>query len=220
MGPPRGHKSCQQTCSSVVSSLHGSTGPARNLLQRGLPTGSQRPWGIPLLRCGVLHGLQVDICSTVNLHGLQGDSLPHHGLPHGLQGNLCSGAWSTSSPSFFTDLGVCRVVSLTYSHSSLQLQFVVQFFSPSLICYPRGATTIADGLGLDQQRVHLGASWHWLYQTQGKLLGASHRSHPCSPPATKTLPCKPNTSCYRCCFRLILQYGVEGSDIKSRSRMV
>ncbi|KAM9591171.1 uncharacterized protein ACIBXB_006070 [Morphnus guianensis] len=57
------------------------------------------------------------------LHGLQGDSLPHHGLHHGLQGNLCSGAWSTSFPSFFTDLGVCRVVSLTCSRSALQLPF-------------------------------------------------------------------------------------------------
>uniref|UniRef100_A0A8C8E4F2 Caspase activity and apoptosis inhibitor 1 n=1 Tax=Otus sunia TaxID=257818 RepID=A0A8C8E4F2_9STRI len=38
VGPPRGHKSCQQTCSSVGSSLHGATGPARSLLQHGLPT--------------------------------------------------------------------------------------------------------------------------------------------------------------------------------------
>ena len=42
--------------------------------------------------------------------------LLHHGPLHGLQGNLCSGTWSTS---FFTDLGVCTVVSLTFSHSSL-----------------------------------------------------------------------------------------------------
>ncbi|KAK4810770.1 hypothetical protein QYF61_007744, partial [Mycteria americana] len=56
-----------------------------------------------LLWRGDLHRLQVDICSTVDLHGLQGDSLPHHGLHHGLQGNLCSSAWNTSSPSFFTD---------------------------------------------------------------------------------------------------------------------
>jgi len=42
------------------------------------------------------------------------DSLPHHGLHHGLQENLCSSAWSTSSPSFFTNLGVCRVV---FSHT-------------------------------------------------------------------------------------------------------
>jgi len=32
------------------------------------------------------HGLQVDIWSTVDLHGLQGDNLPHHGLQHELQG--------------------------------------------------------------------------------------------------------------------------------------
>ncbi|KAK4831110.1 LOW QUALITY PROTEIN: hypothetical protein QYF61_015413 [Mycteria americana] len=51
----------------------------------------------------VLHGLQVEICSTVNLYGLQGDSLPCHGLHHGLQGNLCSSTWSTSShPSSLT----------------------------------------------------------------------------------------------------------------------
>ena len=43
VGPPQGHKSCQQTCSNVGSSLHGATGPARSLLQRGLPTGSQPP---------------------------------------------------------------------------------------------------------------------------------------------------------------------------------
>jgi len=28
----------------------------------------------------VLHRLQVEICSTMDLHGLQGDSLPHHSL--------------------------------------------------------------------------------------------------------------------------------------------
>jgi len=68
---------------------------------------------------GPFHGLLMDLCSTVDLHGLQGDSLPHHGLLHGLQGNLCSSTWSTSSSSFFTDLGVCRIVSLTSSQSSL-----------------------------------------------------------------------------------------------------
>jgi len=33
-----------------------------------------------------------------------GDSLSHHAPLRRLQGNLRSGAWSTSSPSFFTDL--------------------------------------------------------------------------------------------------------------------
>jgi len=52
-GPLQGHNLCQETCASVGSSLHESTGPARCLLQRGLPTGSQRPWDIHLLWCGV-----------------------------------------------------------------------------------------------------------------------------------------------------------------------
>jgi len=81
-----------------------------NLLQCGLSTWSQPPPGIPLLRRGVLPGLQVGLCSLVGLHGLQGHSLSHHGL---LQGNLCSSAWSTSCPSFCTDRGVCRVGALT-----------------------------------------------------------------------------------------------------------
>ncbi|PKU27356.1 hypothetical protein llap_22340 [Limosa lapponica baueri] len=100
---PRVHRSCQE--SAPVQASHGITVSSRR---------------IHLLRCGVLHGLQMDICSTVNLHGLQGDSLPHYDLHHRLQGNLCFDVWSTSSPCFFfTNLGVCRVVSLTYSHSSL-----------------------------------------------------------------------------------------------------
>jgi len=53
VGPPWGHKPCQQTCSGVGSSLHGSTGPARSLLQSGLPMGSQLPSGIHLLQCRV-----------------------------------------------------------------------------------------------------------------------------------------------------------------------
>jgi len=67
-------------------SLHGSTGPGRSLLQHKLLTGSQLPSGVHLLQCGVFHRLEVGICSTVDLHGLQGASLPHHGLHHGLQG--------------------------------------------------------------------------------------------------------------------------------------
>ena len=103
VGPPQGDKCCQQICSSVGSSLF------------------MDPQGTHLFWCGLLHGLQVDICSTVDLHGLQGHSLPHHSLLHGLQGNLCSSAWSTSSPSFFTDLGACRALFLTYFQSSFWL---------------------------------------------------------------------------------------------------
>ena len=132
---------------------------------------------IHLLRHGVLHGLRVDVCSTVDLRGLQGDSLPHHGLHHRLQGNLCSGAWSIS-PSSFPDLGVCRAVSHLHflCHS-----FSAAFFSPSEIRHHRGATSIADGLSFDQQQICLGAGWNLLCPARGQLLVSSHRSHPCSP---------------------------------------
>ena len=107
-------------CSSVGYSLHGATGPARSLLQRGLPTGSQPPSGIPLLRRGVIPRLQVEICSPVDLPGLQGDSLPHRGLHHhGLQGNLRSGAWSTS----------CPPSALTWGSAGLGLSHVLTPFT-------------------------------------------------------------------------------------------
>jgi len=111
VGPPQGHKPCQQTCSSVGSSLHRSAGRARSLLQHGAPHGVTASFGHPPAEMwGPFHGLQVDICSTVDLHGLQGNNLPHHGLHHKLQRKaLCSNISGASSPSFFTDLGVCRV---------------------------------------------------------------------------------------------------------------
>jgi len=86
----------------------------------GTCSGVWSPWGHSLLEgtttcSGIVSstGCRVDICPTVDLYGLPGDNLFHHGLHHRLQWNLCSGAWSTSSPSFFTDLCVCRVVCLT-----------------------------------------------------------------------------------------------------------
>jgi len=138
--------------------------------------------------------------------GLQRDNLPHHGLHHELQGKtLCSSVSSTSSHSFFTDLGVCRFVShLLTPLSNCHLPTV--FFFPAKTCYHRGTTTIGDWLGLGHQRVCLRAGWCWLYQTWGKLLAASHRSHPYCPPATKTLPCKPITTASDNICMLTLSY--------------
>ncbi|KAK4810648.1 hypothetical protein QYF61_007385 [Mycteria americana] len=171
-------------CSSV-GSFHRVQSFRNGLLQCGLSMGSQLPSGhIHLLRHGVLYGLQEDICSTVDLHGLQGDSLPHHGLHHELQGNLCPGAWSTSSSSFFTDLGVCRVVSLTYSHSSFPAAVVQQFLPllkyvitealpPSLM----GSALASSGSVLEPAGIgHGGNFWHLLTEAT-----------PVAPPATKTL---------------------------------
>ena len=90
---------------------HGVTSPARKPapvwapLSMGLqvlagacssacsPWGHSLPSGIHLLRCGV-----PSTGSIVDLHGLQGNNLPHHG-EHESQGKaLCSGILSTSSP--------------------------------------------------------------------------------------------------------------------------
>ncbi len=87
------------------SSLPRGAVPLEQLSQRALH-GPQPPSGLHLLRRGVLHGLQVDLCPSVDLHGLQGDNLLHHGRHHELQRNLGQEP-HYSSPSFFTDLGVC-----------------------------------------------------------------------------------------------------------------
>jgi len=112
---------------------HGVTGPPKSLLQHGLSMGSQPPLGTaPCSGMGSSLGCRWVSAPAVDLHGLQGHSLAHCGLLHGLQGNLCSSTWSTSCPSFSTDLEVCRVVALSWSHLCLLLQMPLhRFFSPS-----------------------------------------------------------------------------------------
>ena len=77
-----------------------------------------------LLQCGGLHGLHVDICSTVDLCGLQVYSLPHYCA--WLHGNHRSGAWSTSSLSFWP-------WCLQSSHSSFKLQMPLSRFFFSFV---------------------------------------------------------------------------------------
>ncbi|XP_074905859.1 uncharacterized protein LOC142041118 isoform X1 [Buteo buteo] len=178
-----------------------SAGPARNLLQRGVPTGSQPPSGTHLLRRGVLHGLQVEICSTVDLPGLQGDSLPHQGLPHGLQGNLRSGAWSISSPSFFTDLGVRRLVSLTCSHSSLQRLFLTLptfFLLKNVITEALPLSLIGSALaggGSVSEPTGVGSL---SLEHRGSFQQLLTEATPVTPLATKTLPHNTNTLLHLC----------------------
>jgi len=138
MGPPWGHKSCQQTCSSMGSSPHGATGPARSLLQHGVYTGSQPPSGIPLLWWEVLPTLQVEICSTLGLHRLWGHSLPHHGLLHRLQGTACltmgcfMGCGGISAPA--PGVHPAPPSPLTLVSAELFLSHILTFFSCSFCC--------------------------------------------------------------------------------------
>lgn len=68
---PAGSQVPQRTCSTVEPSLHGSTGPARSLLQSGLPKGAQPLLGIHLLQHGALQGYR---CFPMDLHRWQGHS--------------------------------------------------------------------------------------------------------------------------------------------------
>jgi len=169
VGPPRGHKPCQKTCSSVGSSLHRSTGPARSLLQCRLSTGSQPPLGTSTssgvgssigcrwisappwtsMGCG-----RTAYLSVVFSIGCKGISAPVPGAP-------------PPPPSSLTLVSA----ELFLSYCLTPLSCCSFFLSET--CYHRGAT-IADGLGLGLRCVHLGTEWHWLCRTWGKLLAASH----------------------------------------------
>jgi len=142
-------------------------------------------------------GCSVDICCTVVFDGLHGGNMCHHSLYRGLQGNLCSGAWSTSSHSFFADPGVCRAVSLTF-FLLLSPTAAAQHFLPFLKCIFTEAPSLSlmgsalassgsilelAGTGSGQ---HEGNSW--------SLLTEVTPAAPRPPLPTKTLPHKYNTS--------------------------
>lgn len=94
-----------------------------NLLQCRLPTGSQLPSGTSTFSgrgASTAYGWMS--ASLLTSTGCRGTALSHQGLHHGLHRNLCSSTWNLF-PSF-TDPDVCRVLSLSCSHSSLQLQFL------------------------------------------------------------------------------------------------
>jgi len=196
VGPPWGHKLCQQTCSGVGSSLHGFAGPARSLPQRGLPTGSQLPLGIHLLRHGVpstgYRWISAPLQTSKDCR--ETTASPQSSSQVAREGSLLRHLKHLLPPTSSLTLMSAKLF-LSHRLTPLSsLPFHRSFFSsPSSLCYHRGATTIADGFGLGQQCVHLRAGWHWLYQRWGKFLATSHRSHPYNPPAIKTLPHKPIT---------------------------
>jgi len=79
---------------------------------------------------GLFHRLQVDICSTMDLHGLQGTACLTMVFSTSCKGRLSDPeSQEPPTPSFFTKFGVCRVVSFTSSHSSLYTAVSLQFFS-------------------------------------------------------------------------------------------
>ncbi|NXL33025.1 ARMD1 protein, partial [Glaucidium brasilianum] len=122
VGPPQRHQSCQQTCSSAGSSLHGPTRPARSLLQRGLPTGSQSPSGAStcssvgcssapaLTSLGAGHSCLPMGCTT----GCRGISAPAPGAPPPPPSSLTLGVGADG-------LSHCRVLAKESAEAAEEL---------------------------------------------------------------------------------------------------
>ena len=85
-----------------------------NLLQHGLPMGSQPPSGIHVFWHGILHRLQMDLCSTLDLHGLQG----HGCLTMGCRG-ISALAPAVPPPSHSSLIWVFAEMLLTHVLTSL-----------------------------------------------------------------------------------------------------
>ena len=75
--------------------------------------------------------------------------LLRRGPLHGLQGKICSEAWTTSSPSFFSGFGVCTAVPRFFPLVPLHVWH-----------FHRGATHLAAGLSCVLQWVLCSASWN------------------------------------------------------------
>jgi len=210
VGPPHGVQSFRNRLLQRGSPTGSQALPA-NLLRRRLlsprvrrswqePAPARAPQGVtasfrypPAPAWGSFHRLQVDICSTMDLHGLQGHSLPHHGLHHELQGKaLCFGILSTSSPSFFTDLGVCRVASLTSSHSSLLTAVSPQVFFLPFLNYviPEALPPSLIGSALASGGSHLEPSGTGCVRHGGSFWQLLTEATPIAPPLPK--PCHAN----------------------------
>ena len=99
--------------------------PAPAWAPHGVTASSEHPpalvWGHPQAEGG-------DLLPHV-APWLQGEPVPPWSAP-GLQGSLCSSAWSTSCPPSALTVGVCSVVPLTSSHSSLPAAAGVAQVSP------------------------------------------------------------------------------------------
>ena len=161
---PWDHNSCQQTCSGTGSPL--SMGPQvlpGVCYSMGFPLGHSLLWVHPL--------------ALVWGHpGAAGGYLFHHGPPWTAGQQPAS---PRSSPWAAGESLLRQVQRLPIL--LLHWPWCLQNFFTHIVSLSTGVpqqvfpllkyvTTVADGLGLGQQLVHLGASWHWFYWTCGKLL--------------------------------------------------
>lgn len=171
-------------CSRVEYPLHRASGPARSLFQHRFPV-TAYPGHINLLLCGDHHGLQLDLCSTMDLHELQGAVF----LPMSYRSisGLALGA-SPPPPSSWTLVPAGLLLSLLS-----QLLMGSIFFSPSQKLISEELPQSLMGLALASRGPVLeppgmGFVGHW-----GSFQQLLTEVTPVVPITTKTWLCKPNT---------------------------
>lgn len=119
------------------------------------------------------------------------EELPHHGLHHRLQGipSLAPGAPPCPLTLGTAKLFLSHILTPLFSEHyyphavtffSIHRYMITVVFLPSFL----GPIFTSGGSILE----------HWFYQTWRKLLATSHRTHPCSPPTTKTWSHSCNTA--------------------------
>jgi len=120
-------------CPSVGPS-HEVQSFRNGLLQHRLPMGSQPPSGMHLLRHGVTSmGCRWTSAPPWTSMGCRGQPASPWSFITSCKRRLSALIFrAPPPPSFHTDLGVCRVVSFTSSHSSLSTAISRQFFLPFL----------------------------------------------------------------------------------------
>jgi len=153
-GSPKGHRSCQKTCSRMDSTGHSSCqelGPAWAFHKLHLPSSH-----LQLVRCGVLHGCNVDICSDMVLMGCRQATCFTIFFIKGCRGTSALALGAPPPPPSLTLVSAGLFLS-QFSHSSFS-QLPHKGFWPSL--NNRGTTNITDGLSFGQRQVCLRAVWN------------------------------------------------------------
>lgn len=136
-----------------------------------------------------LHELQLEIYSTMDLHGLQRDSQPHRGLYDGLQGNHFPAPGAPLPPPSSLILLSAELFHIFFL-LSLAVVAVVQQFFPPLLNYSiteelpqslMGPDLTSDGSFLEPAGIDS-------IRCRGSFQQLIASSHPCNCSSTKTLP--------------------------------
>jgi len=172
----------------------GLAGPARSLLQRGLPTGSQPPSSIHLLWCGVPSmGYKWSSAPPWTSMDCRGTTCLTMVFSTSCKGRLSALTFRAppTPPSSLTLMSAELFLSHRLTLLST-LPFLLQSFFLPLLKYviTEALPPSLTGLALGSGRPVLEPAGTGFYQTWGKLLAASHRSHPIAPPLPK--PCHAN----------------------------